>query len=359
MERKLRGSDSLEEAAAELNLCDVLRRQWIDTDVPKADRSKLEEAEASIRACLAIRRKRLGDVNNDVAWALDALSILFHDTAHDRLDEAEAASRESVAIRQKLYGDDHPDLAASYFYLANVLREKNNLAEAETCYRKAVSIQRKFKGKDTWWLSVYLTTFASLLEEEGKLDEAENCSREGVAIARKQMGQDNPFLGDLILQLAVLLREKGGLVEARQFTEEVVTIYRRFPDSTVQLSYGLADLADILVQSQDYPAAESAARECLKIREQHIPDDWRTFNVRSLLGAALVGQKKYADAEPLLLSAFAGLKQREASISAVGKVHLKEAAQRLVKLYEATGDADKAAQWTEKLAEFETPKTNQ
>ena len=41
MERKLRGSDSLEEAAAELNLCDVLRRQWIDTDVSKADRSKL------------------------------------------------------------------------------------------------------------------------------------------------------------------------------------------------------------------------------------------------------------------------------------------------------------------------------
>ncbi len=93
MERKLRGSDSLEEAAAELNLCDVLHHQWINTDVSKADRSKLQEAEASIRACLAIRKKRLGDVNNDVAWALDALSLLLHDTSPERLDEAEAASR--------------------------------------------------------------------------------------------------------------------------------------------------------------------------------------------------------------------------------------------------------------------------
>ena len=122
------------------------------------------------------------------------------------------------------------------------------------------------------------------------------------------------------------------------------------------MSNGLADLADILVQSEDYAAAEPAARECLEIREKQIPDDWRTFNARSLLGAALLGQKKYADAEPFLLSGYEGLKQREATISAAGKVHLKEAVQRLVKLYEATDQADKAAQWKEKLAEFEKSK---
>jgi serine/threonine protein kinase len=354
MERKLRGNDSLEEAAAELNLCDVLRRQCMDTDVSKTDRiTKLQEAEASLRTCLAIRRKRLGEVHNDVAWGLDALSILIHDTSPDRLDEAEAASRESVAIRQKLYGDDHPDLASSYSYLANALAAKNNLAEAEACYRKALSIERKSKGQDTWWRAMYLYQFASLLQKEGKLDEAESYSREAVAIARKQMGKDNPILGDFTLELAGLLMKKGERVEARELAEETVNIYRRFPDSTVQLSSGLASLADILVRSEDYAAAEPAARECLEIREKNIPDDWRTFNVRNLLGAALLGQQKYADAEPLLLSGYEGLKQREAKISAAGKVHLKETVQRLVKLYEATDQADKAAQWKEKLADID------
>jgi tetratricopeptide (TPR) repeat protein len=354
MERKLRGSDSLEEAAAELNLCDVLRHQWVNTDVSKADRSKLQEAEASIRACLAIRRKRLGDVNNDVAWALDALSLLLRDASPERLDEAEAASRESVAIRQSLYGEEHPDLASSYWSLANVLKEKNNLAEAETCFRKALAIQRKSNGQNTWWQAFYLAGIASILQKEGKLDEAETCLREAVTIARKQI-TDYPILDDMVLELANLLKIKGELVEARKFAEEGVALYRRFPDSTVQLSNGLANIADILVQSEDYAAAEPTARECLAIREQQIPDDWRTFDARSLLGAALLGQKKYAAAEPLLLSGYEGLKYREITISPAGKVHLKETAQRLVKLYEASNQDEKAAEWKKTLAELEKP----
>ncbi len=360
MERKLRGNDSLEEAAAELNLCDVLRCQCFETDVSTADgKRKFQEAEASIRACLAIRRKRLGDVNNDVAWALDALSILCRDSSPRRLDEAEAACRESVAIRQKLYSDDHPDLASSYCYLGSVLGVKNNLAEAETYFRKALSIERKSKGQNTWWYASYLYGLAPLLQKEGKLDEAETCLREAVSIARKQMGEDNPLLGEGILQLAQLLRNKGEFVEAHKLTEEAVTVYRRFPGSTVQLSSGLANLADILEQSEDYAAAEPVARECLEIREKNIPDDWHTFNIRALLGAALLGQKKYADAEPLLLAGYEGLKQRQATISAEGKVHLKETAQRLVKLYEATGQTDKATQWKEKSPEFEKLKIGQ
>ena len=34
-------------------------------------------------------------------------------------------------------------------------------------------------------------------------------------------------------------------------------------------------------------------------------------NARSLLGESLIGQKKYADAEPLVLSGYEGLRARE------------------------------------------------
>jgi hypothetical protein len=39
----------------------------------------------------------------------------------------------------------------------------------------------------------------------------------------------------------------------------------------------------------------------LGIRERQEPDDWRSFNTQSMLGGALLGQRKYPDAEPLLL----------------------------------------------------------
>jgi hypothetical protein len=50
-----------------------------------------------------------------------------------------------------------------------------------------------------------------------------------------------------------------------------------------------------------------------------------------------VGQKKYAEAEPLLLAGYEGMKKREATIPPQGMDRLPEAALRLVQLYEALG----------------------
>ena len=44
------------------------------------------------------------------------------------------------------------------------------------------------------------------------------------------------------------------------------------------------------------------------------PDDWGTFYTRSMLGFSLLGQKKFVEAEPLLVSGYEGMKQREDKI---------------------------------------------
>ena len=111
----------------------------------------------------------------------------------------------------------------------------------------------------------------------------------------------------------------------------------------------LASLGLNLLKQQKYAEAEPLLRECLTIREQNEPDDWTTFNTKSMLGGSLLGQKKYAEAEPLLLAGYEGMKQREEKIPPQGKVRLTEAIERLVQLYEATGKTDKAAEWRKKL----------
>jgi tetratricopeptide (TPR) repeat protein len=355
MQRSLRGGDSLEASAALLNLCDVLRVQSLSIDASLSDRTKPHEAETSIRDCLAIRRKRLGGVHNDVAWALDAQSLLLN--APDTVDEAEAASRESVNIRQKLYGDDHPYLASSYFFLGHVLVGKDNLPEAEACYRKAVSIEKKTQGRG-WWRANFLVSLGSLLQMEGKLDEAEKCLRESVECARQAMGPDHPDLPSHIVVLSQLLAQNGKQAEARGLSEEAVTLFRRMPDRTMELSNALAELSDILLHSDDFSAAEPVARECLEIREKQLPNDWRTFNARSLLGNALLGEKKFAEAEPVLISGYEGLKQRETLIPAGGKENMQKAIQRLVQLYEANGQPDKGIPWKARLAEFDKHKSD-
>ena len=105
-----------------------------------------------------------------------------------------------------------------------------------------------------------------------------------------------------------------------------------------------------LIQQGKWTEAEPVLRECLAIREKSQPDEWTTFNTRSLLGGSLLGQKKYAEAEPLIVSGYEGMKAREARIPAPGKPRLTEAAERVVQLYEAWGKKDKAAEWRAKLA---------
>lgn len=96
--------------------------------------------------------------------------------------------------------------------------------------------------------------------------------------------------------------------------------------------------------------AEPLLRDCLAVRQKNQPDDWTTFNTKSLLGGAVLGQQKYADAEPLLVAGYEGMKKREAKIPAPSKIRLTEALQRLVQLYDAWGKKDQADKWRKELA---------
>jgi hypothetical protein len=46
------------------------------------------------------------------------------------------------------------------------------------------------------------------------------------------------------------------------------------------------------------PKARRDIRNCLSVREKTQPDSWPTLNPQSLLGGALLGQKKNVDSEP-------------------------------------------------------------
>jgi hypothetical protein len=68
-----------------------------------------------------------------------------------------------------------------------------------------------------------------------------------------------------------------------------------------------------------------------------------------MLGGVLLGKGKLAEAEPLLLEGYRGMKAREAAIPPQGTMRIPEALERLVQLYEATGNETEAATWRAEL----------
>jgi tetratricopeptide (TPR) repeat protein len=127
----------------------------------------------------------------------------------------------------------------------------------------------------------------------------------------------------------------------------------------------MAYLGYALLRQQQYDDAEPLLRECLAASERNQPDAWTTFNRKSLLGGALLGQaralkicnpaaaeQKLFEAEPLLKTGCAVLKAREANIRR-GKIRLTDAIERLVGLYSEWDKQDEAIRWRKELEDIQ------
>src|SRR5437899_1032219 len=114
------------------------------------------------------------------------------------------------------------------------------------------------------------------------------------------------------------MRPKISIGRCWPFSASVWVTRLRMADDDPRLADVLSQLAKVLFTESKFNEAEPLARECLAIREEKLPNDWSTFVARSLLGACLLGQKKYAEAEPLLLSGYEGMREREAKDRTAG-----------------------------------------
>ena len=72
-----------------------------------------------------------------------------------------------------------------------------------------------------------------------------------------------------------------------------------------------------------------------------------------MLGETLLGKRKYAEAEPLLIAGFEGIRERQESIRDPKRV-LTETIQSFIQLFEATGRSEQADEWRAKLAVVQT-----
>jgi tRNA A-37 threonylcarbamoyl transferase component Bud32 len=363
---------------------------------------KALEAEAIYRDCLAIRRKLFGNDHKDVASCLDNLGLAL--LSQNKTAQAEEYIREAMAIQKRLFGEEHPDIADSLFNLGRVYERQNKLTEAEKLFRDGLAMREKLMGRAHPQVQVSLRYLSGVLDKEGKeveaeatWDKADSLAQEGADRGDPQMqaytawrmatdpepkrrdgpnalryaeqavgasGRTNVWY---LSTLAAAYAELGQFTNAVRAQQEGIDLLQN-PGDKAYLSRrrniyasGFAYRDDALLvfsiksalAGGRFEDAERLARKCLVLRERQDPDDWRSFLIRSVLGAALVGQKKYGEeTEKMLLSGYTGMKEREQRGREPSEMRgrLKDAAQQLVQLYEARGQSDKAAEWKQKLA---------
>jgi tetratricopeptide (TPR) repeat protein len=185
---------------------------------------------------------------------------------------------------------------------------------------------------------------------QGKYSQAETLYRQSLEVRVRLFGPAHPNSLATVSELASTYQRHGKFFLAETYAAQALVGRRRAigsedPDTMASA----ADLA-LAYQSQGrFAEAEPLAREALEFNRKKQPDDWQRFRAESLLGASLAGQKKYADAEPLLLEGYGGMAAQKSLIKVPNWYHIDRAGDWIIRLYQAWAKPSKAAEWRKKL----------
>jgi len=258
----------------------------------------------------------------------------------------------AYALRQANLPPNHSDTLDARRGLANAYSVDGQWDKAVVIYEELVDQRRaSHAGADDATLQ-YMHALAMTYANMGRLEESLALHHEVLPLFQTTVGQNAPDTLHVMLTCARAHQKAGQFDQADGLLRNGLKLFRTHPSLNGQ--FGVGDFAQYLalnlLYQQQYVEAESVAREALLNFQATLPDDWRRFHAMSLIGGALAGQKRYTEAEPLLVEGCNGLERLEPTIFAPQKPRLAESIERIVQFYQATEQPDKARPWREKLA---------
>jgi serine/threonine protein kinase len=338
--------------------------------------------------------KRRGPTHPNTLATLENLAVAY--LAAGRTTEALAMLEKVFDDQMKIFGPDHPAILLSMDNLASAYQEVGRTTEAIALFEKLRDAEVKKFGADHPFTMTTLNNLAMTYGQAKQFEKAIPLLEKMLEVQRKKHGELHPDTLRTMANLGVIYRDADRVEEAIPLLEQayregrknpalgwvggkLLTVYIRagktaegsalakenleaarkaLAADSPQLAGALAQTGMALLQLKAWSDAETVLRECLAIREKKEPDAWTTFNTKSMLGEALLGRKQFADAEPLLLDGYEGMKKRADKIPPQGKIRLHEALERLVQLYEATDKKDEAAKWRKELERLKEAEKN-
>ena len=311
----------------------------------------LDKALPLAEETLERRKARLGADHPDTLQSMHNLAEGYY--AAGKLDKALQLNEETLKLTTARLGAGHPSTLTSMSNLAAGYRDAGKLDKALPLFEETLKLRTARLGASHPNTLISMGNLAECYRTAGKLDKALPLFEETLKLRTANLGASHPNTLSSMGNLGHAYCEARQGEKASGLLMEFVAAQRnRSPPDDPRFAGLLAQVSLDLLSCDQFATAETMLRECLTIREKKQPDAWTTFNTQSLLGGALLGQKKYADAEPLLLKGYEGLKQREKTIPAPGKIRLPEAIDRLIELSTATNKPEEAKKWRAERAKY-------
>jgi CHAT domain-containing protein/tetratricopeptide (TPR) repeat protein len=275
--------------------------------------------------------------------------------------EAITLAESNVAMARSQLGPDNKVTGALLSVLGNLYRDNGRFADAENALKAAVLILEHGSGPNLDLASA-LTNLGGVYLNQEMFPEAETLFKRALALFDKLPAgkQRDVMRGNSINNLAVLygmqanVKAEAGQKDAANVAydnmiatiNEVVPLWSRaFGPDNQNLSTLLQNRGEAYAKRDQPERAEPDLREALRLRQKYLaPGNPVIATTENSLANVLVAEKKYPEAETLLSSAL------QIRTTALGPDHPSVARNldALSRLYAASGDAAKAADYSRK-----------
>lgn len=329
IQRRAFGSDHASIAYSLAVLGNVLRQQ-----------GRYVKCESAFRQALDILVRLFGRDDPITAQGMINLAAVLQ--LLDEYDEAETLLGEAIPVLRDQFGPQHPKTNAAVKHLATVKLRRKEVDKAEKLLLTVLQAHQQVLGESHPQVLAALAGLAAVDRARGDPVEAERRLRDVLTRSKRIYDNHHPWVLRCRSELATMLCDQGKIEEALAIYREVIGAQReRLPANHPDRATTLLGMASALFQNTDYRQAGNYARDSYNIRVSALPLGHSDIaEAAVVLARSLNEQAKYEESESLLVGAYPVLRDKRGEESPAAQL----AHAQLVRLYEATGRQEEAAE---------------
>ncbi|NGX16290.1 serine/threonine-protein kinase [Wenzhouxiangella sp. XN24] len=311
---------------------------------------RYKEAEQQYDGIVGVKKKIYGEDHFSLGITLFNLGSLQRDLGD--YQDALANYLRARDIWADQLGPGHSYVTATISNIAQLYYDLNRNEESEAMYLDLIELERRTLDEDDPRRAYALNNLGMVYHAIGELDKAETFLSEARDLRIRTLGEGHDLLLDGYINLGRLYRDKGKLEQAHDNFRKAIDIgTERFDADSPIVGLGRLEMGILLIEQDEPKKAVAYLEDAMPAFAAAYPDDfWGNGQLKSTYGEALMLSGDLPRAEEQMTDGLATLLASEDR----GGRHTREAIERLIRLYERTGDDKRKAEMEALFEEIRT-----
>ena len=302
-----------------------------------------DKAVPILETLLKDARKSLGNDHHQTILLIKQLGHCYLLAAE--LEQGLPLIEEAYQQTRTLYGPEHKLSLTAASSLGQAYMAKGDYENMARQFKEVYELTLKQWGADHTETLTEANNLATAYQLNGQFEAAIELFESTLAAQTKHLGKAHPNTILSMVNLTSSLHSASRYADSIPVCQEVFDLAEAIEHDHFYSQIAMAREGVAYLKLEDFEAAKTALTKCHDSRIRTMPDHWLRYHTMSLLGEALLGLKDFDRAESLLVEGYQKLVELEPTIPAQGKFRIKDAKERLVRLYEAQKMPDKAAEY--------------